>query len=154
MRKFKIHLLSISLFILQSGTVLEAQPVIGSWKSHLSFAEAVQLADGGDRIYCATKSGLFFYHKTDHTVQTLTKVEGLSDLDVSSIVYDSKKELLVVAYKNANIDLIEGNEIQNIPDIKRKQLTGNKTIHNSLIIGDFAYLSCGFGIVVLNLEKK
>jgi ligand-binding sensor domain-containing protein len=134
--------------------VLNGQQTIGSWESHLSFKEAVHLADGSDRIYCATKSGLFFYHKTDHTVQTITKVEGLSDLDVSCIVWDNSRDLLVVAYKNTNIDLIEDNVIHNIPDIKRKQLMGNKTIHNSLIIGDFAYLSCGFGIVVLNLEKK
>ena len=110
--------------------------MIGSWESHLSFKEAVRLAEGGDRIYCATKSGLFFYHKTDHTVQTITKVEGLSDMDISSIVWDNNRDLLVVAYKNTNIDLIEDNVIHNIPDIKRKQLTGNKTIHNSLIIGN------------------
>jgi len=70
------------------------------------------------------------------------------------ISYDGNRDLLVVGFKNTNIDLVSRNDIQNIPDIKRKQLTGNKTIHNLTIIGEFAYISCGFGIVELNLEKK
>jgi hypothetical protein len=60
----------------------------------------------------------------------------------------------VIGYNNTNIDIIEGDQIYNIPDIKRKQLTANKTINNIMILEDFAYLSCGFGIVVVNLEKK
>ena len=60
----------------------------------------------------------------------------------------------MVGYTNTNIDILEGNDIFNIPDIKRKQITGNKTINNILIVDDLAYLSCGFGIVVVNLEKK
>jgi hypothetical protein len=136
------------------GMEMTGQNIIGDWKSHLSFNEGLKVADAGDRIYCATGSGLFFYNKSDHTVQILTRVEGLSDQKISSISYDSNRDLLVVAYENTNIDLVRNNDILNIPDIKRKQLTGNKTIHNSIIIGDHAYLSCGFGIVVLNLDKN
>ncbi|NTV84206.1 MAG: hypothetical protein HGA23_07905, partial [Bacteroidales bacterium] len=44
--------------------------------------------------------------------------------------------------------------IINIPDIKRKEILGNKTINSIMNYGKYAYLSCGFGIVVLNLEKR
>ena len=161
MQKIIIHTVCFLLLLMrpgilpfQPGIELAGQNIIGEWKSHLSFTGAVQVADAGDRVYCATGSGLFFYHKTDHTAEILTKVEGLSDQEISSIAYDDNRDLLVVAYKNTNVDLVGSNNILNIPDIKRKQLTGNKTIHNSIIIGDYAYLSCGFGIVVLNLEKR
>ena len=153
MPKFKIQLI-ITLFLFISGVEMRGQEIIGDWKAHLSFNEGVKGADAGDRIYCATSSGLFFYNKSDHNVQILTRVEGLSDQKISSISYDSNRDVLVVAYENTNIDLVRENEILNIPDIKRKQLTGNKTIHNSIIIGDYTYLSCGFGIVVLNLDKN
>jgi len=157
-RKYRTILVFILLgpgvILLQPWNDLAAQDIIGKWKSHLSFTGAVEIADAGDRIYCATGSGLFYYHKTDHTIRILTKVEGLSDQEISGIAYDSMRGLLVVAYQNTNVDLVGKNEIHNIPDILRKQLTGNKTIHGVKIIGDDAYLSCGFGIVVLNLEKK
>jgi len=59
-----------------------------------------------------------------------------------------------VAYKNTNIDLIQNNTIINIPDIRDKQITGNKTINNIHLEGDYAYLACGFGIVVLDITKN
>ena len=161
MQKIKIYTVCFLMFLMRPGILLlrpglelSGQAVMGEWKSHLSFNEAVQVADAGDRVYCATGSGLFFYHKTDHTVKIQTRVEGLSDQEISSIAYDKTRDLLLVAYKNTNVDLVGRNDILNIPDIKRKQLTGNKTIHNSIVIGDYAYLSCGFGIVVINLAKK
>jgi sugar lactone lactonase YvrE len=133
---------------------ISAQLAIGDWKTHLSYNEARQVADGIDRIYCGTKNGLFYYHRKDNTIQTLTKVEGLSDLEINTINFSRDQNTLLIGYANANIDIIEGTDIHNIPDIKREQITGNKTIHNILFIDDYAYLSCGFGIVVINLPKK
>lgn len=154
MRSIRIQYILLLPVLLHPVFLVEGQQLIGNWKSHLSFAEAVQVADAGKGIYCATKSGLFFYDRNDHTVGIHTKVEGLSDQEVSSVVYAGDRGILIVGYRNANIDLIEGAEVYNMPDIKRKQLTGNKTINNLMVVGDFAYLSCGFGIVVLNLEKR
>ena len=61
---------------------------------------------------------------------------------------------MFIAYTNANIDIIAGTSIFNISDIKRKSISGVKTINHILFIGSDAYLSCGFGIVVVNLEKR
>jgi hypothetical protein len=70
------------------------------------------------------------------------------------IKYSSENNLLLVGYQDGNIDLILDNGIYNLADIKRKQISGNKTINNILFVGQYAYLSCSFGIVVLNLMKK
>ena len=133
---------------------LSAQLAIGDWDTHLSYSEARQVADGIDRIYCGTKNGLFYYHRNDNTIQIITRVEGLSDLEINTINFSRDQNTLLIGYANANIDIIEGTDIHNIPDIKREQITGNKTIHNILFIDEYAYLSCGFGIVVINLPKK
>ena len=88
-------------------------------------------------------------------IHRLSKVNGLSDLGVSDISLNTAEKILVVAYSNTNVDLIMKDlSIINIPDIKRKEILGNKTINSIMNYGKFAYLSCGFGIVVLNLEKK
>ncbi|MFC2113593.1 two-component regulator propeller domain-containing protein [Bacteroidota bacterium] len=144
------------IFLLLGGmlTGLDAQPGIGDWKPHLPYKIARQISVAGNRVYCGTESGLYYFDKQFNTVNILTKSDGLSDLEISAIGYSPGRESLLIGYSNTNIDILEGNEIHNIPDIKRKQITANKTINNILIVDDLAYLSCGFGIVVVNLEKK
>ncbi len=141
------------LLVLAPGRV-RAQPGIGEWKNHLPYRESRQVAEAGNRMYCGTRSGLFYYDKGSNTVNLITKIDGLSDLEINAIHYSVERDEFVICYTNTNIDILHGDEIFNIPDIKRKQITGNKTIHNILIVDDLAYLSCGFGIVVVNLEKK
>ena len=62
--------------------------------------------------------------------------------------------MLVVAYDNGNIDLIRGNTTVNLPDIKRAPLIADKRINHINIINNFAYLSCGFGIVVVDVDRE
>jgi hypothetical protein len=151
---FRSIRLGIILIVGLASYPLFAQLAIGDWDTHLSYNEARQVADGIDRIYCGTKNGLFYYHRTDNTVQTLTRVDGLSDQEINTISFSRDLNTLMIGYANGNIDIIQGTEIYNIPDIKREQITGNKTIHNILFINEYAYLSCGFGIVVINIPKK
>ena len=151
---FRSIRLGLLLAMGMASSTLSAQLAIGEWKTHLSYNEARQVADAVDRIYCGTQNGLFYYNRKDHTIQIITRVEGLSDLEINTINFSLDQNILLIGYANANIDIIEGNEIHNIPDIKREQITGNKTIHNILFIDQYAYLSCGFGIVVINLPKK
>jgi hypothetical protein len=151
---FRFFRLGLVLVLGLVTYTLSAQLAIGEWKTHLSYNEARQVADGIDRIYCGTRNGLFYYHRTDNTIQIITRVEGLSDQEINTINFSPGQNTLLIGYANANIDIIEGTDIYNIPDIEREQITGNKTIHNILFIDEYAYLSCGFGIVVINLPKK
>ena len=151
---FRSISLSIILVMGMAASTVSAQLAIGDWDTHLSYNEGVQVADGSDRIYCGTRNGLFYYHRLDNNIQTITRVEGLSEQEINSINFSKDQNTLMIGYVNGNIDIIEGTDIYNIPDIKREQITGNKTIHNILFIDEYAYLSCGFGIVVINLAKK
>ena len=122
--------------------------------THLPYNEGKQITEAGSRIYCGTYSGLFYFDREFNTVNIITKSDGLSDQEINAINYSEEREMLIIGYANTNIDIIEGEDIFNIPDIKRKQITAKKTINNILIINELAYLSCGFGIVVLNIDKK
>ena len=135
------------------GEAVQAQLTIGEWRTHLPYSQAIHVTEVGERIFCATRSGLFYYDKEDNTLNKFTRVDGLSDVEISCLDYSPENDVLVIAYSNTNIDLIRGNKIYNIPDIKRKQITASKTINDILFINSNAYLSCGFGIVIINLEK-
>ncbi|MCF8275386.1 MAG: hypothetical protein K9J17_01525 [Flavobacteriales bacterium] len=132
---------------------LFAQVAVGQWRDHLPYNDGVQCADAGDWIFAASQNGLFRYAKADGDIQRLTKVNGLSDIGYASIAWSDDNNTLVVAYSNTNIDLIQDGQIINVPDIKDKSILGNKTINNIDIKGDYAYLACGFAVVVLDIVK-
>ncbi|OYT11568.1 MAG: hypothetical protein B6I19_11160 [Bacteroidetes bacterium 4572_114] len=153
MRTHTIHLFQL-LTLLFLPSVLFSQIAIGEWRDHLPYSSTIGVADAGNLVYCATPYSLFYLDKTENSIHRLTKVNGLSDIGISKISYNKTYETLLIAYTNANIDLIKGNTIVNISDIKRKPILGNKTINNIMFIDEFAYLSCGFGIVVLDIENE
>ena len=84
----------------------------------------------------------------------MSKVTGLSDVGVKQVAYSKELEITVITYENCNIDLIKNNQIINISDIKRKEIIGNKLINNIIIKEKIAYLSCTFGLVLLDLENE
>jgi ligand-binding sensor domain-containing protein len=131
-----------------------SQKAIGEWTDYQSYASAKSVVDSDDKIYCVTEGGLFSYDKKDNSIEKMTSISGLSDVGVQKVAYSKDNGLLFIAYENSNIDLVVGNTVYNLSDIKRKQIQASKTINNILFSGKLAYLSCGFGIVVVNLEKK
>ncbi|MCW0484872.1 hypothetical protein [Gaoshiqia sediminis] len=127
---------------------------VGEWTDYSSYSSAQQVVVASNKVYCVTTGGLFTVDTTDNSLQKLTGINGLSDVGVNRVGYGDEAEVVLVAYKNSNLDLIIGREIFNLSDIKRKLLPADKTIYNILFVGQTAYLSCGFGIVAVNLEKR
>lgn len=130
----------------------KAQIPVDSWRAHFSYSRSLKVALAGERIYCASHQGLFYFDQSDNSLGTLTKINGLSDAGVSAMAYSDDHELMIVGYENGNIDLVGSRRVINIPDILRKQIPGRKSINQILFFHDKAYLACGFGIVVISLS--
>jgi len=141
------------LILLVLALPAKSQVRVGEWEDHLSFSQAISLAEAGQIIYCATRSGLFSYDPATTEISKWSKINGLSDLEISCLAYSSEHSTLIIAYANSNIDLLRDNRIINIPDIKQKMMTGSKRINSIQIQGTDALLSCGFGIIRLNLTR-
>ena len=101
-----------------------------------------------------TENGLFFYNKEDYTINILNKITGLSDVGISAMNYDSKNNIIIISYLNTNVDLIKGDEIINITDIKDKLIIGEKKINNIDIEDGVAYLSTSIGLILIDLLKE
>lgn len=134
-------------------TASSQQIPIGSWRDELPYTKVISVTEAENTIYAATPYSIFYVDKDDKSVQRISKINGLSDIGISCISYNEAEATVVLTYTNANIDLIRGSMVTNISDIKRKQILGNKTINSIYCRGKYAYLACGFGIVVLDLEK-
>ena len=154
MNKLKSTLL-IAAWLIASLAMAQDGVSIGNWRTHLPYQKVIGVQPVGKKIYAATQYELFYYDTEDNSVNILNKINGLSDIGISTIGYNQSQRKLFVAYTNANIDLIDidGN-IKNMTDIKDKSIMGNKNINHVFCQGDLAYVACGFGIVVFDLKKE
>ena len=143
------------LFLLFLPLLINAQDVpIGYWKDYQSYTSASYIEEADNKIYCVTNGGLFYINKEDNTVNRMSKVTGLSDVGIKQVAYSEELEITVITYENCNIDLIKNNQIINISDIKRKEITGLKSINNITLRDGIAYLPCTFGLVLIDLENE
>lgn len=145
--------LSVSIFLFLISLAARTQIPVGGWRMHLPGNYGLHVAWSPSKVYCSTGESLFAYKLNDTSIEKLSKINGLSDFGASAIGFSTELNLLVIGYDNGNIDIVKGKEIVNISDLKRKSLPANKAINHVLFDGKMAYLSCGFGILLLDLEK-
>jgi ligand-binding sensor domain-containing protein len=141
------------LLTMMIGQCLNAQK-LGRWRSHLPYSDIKWATEAGDEIWAATPSGLFNLNNDNGEIKTYTTVNGLSDIDVVNVEWNDASKRLLIAYSNTNLDLMEGNQIYHIPDILRTSILGRKAINHIYFYDKYAYISCSFGIVKLNLDKR
>jgi hypothetical protein len=133
---------------------LSGQLPVGSWSDHLRYNTANSIAAGSKEIYASTGSSILVYNKEYDELRRLSTVNGLSETGISAIGWSDENNMLVVAYTSTNLDLVTDNTVYNIPDIHNKYISGNKRINRIRIMGKYAYLATGFGIVVVDLVKR
>jgi hypothetical protein len=138
---------------------------IGTWKTYYAYQEAILAAETPNHVFAVYKGAyndgkiyndgvLLSFSKEDNDVVTYSFNEGLSDIGIVQMGYCAETKVLVLVYDNANIDLFLGkNNVFNIPSLKDNSLT-NKTINGLEIIGKYAYISTGFGIEVVDTERR
>jgi hypothetical protein len=126
-------------------------PPIGQWRDHLNYQQAIQVVKG-DKIYCATATNLFSVD-ADNDIERYSKITGLNDINVQCIGWDSATQQLAVVYTNSNVDILKGGNTQNVGDIKRSNISGNKTVYAVYCKDGLAYLCSGLGIIVVNLSR-
>lgn len=154
MNRFKPFLLLLGLSLAFNGLAQNGVG-IGNWRTHMPYQNVIGVEKLGSKVYAATNYELFTYDTEDNSLQILNKINALSDIGISKISHNPTLDLLVVAYTNANIDLVDkqGN-VYNMSDIKDKNILGNKTINDVVFKDELGYFACGFGIVVYDLRRQ
>ena len=141
-------------FLIQSLFSYSQEIPIGQWRDHLSYRSAIAVAKGNNKVYCATEGALFSYNISDNSTERINKINGLSDVKINNIGFNNYNNTLLIAYQNANVDLLSNSSVYNLADIKREPDLGNKMINDVFFLNQYAYLACGFGIVLIDTEKK
>ena len=125
---------------------------IGSWRAHYS-NESIQQVIKGDQIYAAAANQIIQINAKKETTY-LNTTTGLHATGIHKIAWHPIENQLVITYKNSRIDIVQGDQVTLIDDIQLTNLYSDKAINNLFIFNNNAYLSCNFGIVVIDLLKK
>ena len=144
------------IFFISVATLFGQNEVsIGHWRTHLPYQKVIAVEPVGNLIYAATEYELFYYDKDDNSIHILNKINGLSDVGISTMGYCEAQHKLFIAYTNANVDLIDqAGNVSNMSVIKDKNIVGNKSINHVFFDDNLAYVACGFGIVVFDLARE
>ena len=142
------------ILFLSLNFCLFSQVKVGQWVDYLSYNYTNSVAKVGNIVYVSNGQGLAKYNTSDNSIEKFTKIDGLSDVGVQLVRKCDANNSLLVIYSNTNIDVIKSDgSIINVSDIKRKSITGNKTINEVYFKNNLAYLACGFGIIVFDIDK-
>lgn len=153
MTKIK-QLSTVIIFLFFSLKLVAQQQPIGYWKAHLPNNNAIAAGTDGYTIFAGSEQSFYTYYIANDEIFDYSKVEGMSDIGVNLVAFDSLTGYAIIVYNNTNIDLFKNETFFNIPDIKLKSITGTKRINQVFVENGLAYLSTSFGIVVVNLVKK
>lgn len=126
---------------------------IGYWSTHFSSTGATTVERIGNKIYLGGLA-IRIYDAENQEFSGLSKVNGLSDVNVQHIRHDVNSGYTLIAYLNSNIDLLYEGVLYNIPDLKNYSITGSKSINSVYFFNQLMYLSTDFGIVVLNPLRR
>lgn len=152
------HILTFSLLLfavmgLQKIAISQNKP--GVWTPHLAFTIPFKVVEAPGKIYFATQGGIFYFNQSDNSIGSLTKNEGLSEIQVKALGYNKSAKTLVIVYESGGVDLYsENGSIFPMTDLKRKNIPGNKTVNRLYMDGNLCYMACGFGIVVLDVARR
>jgi hypothetical protein len=156
-RKMPKKILSlIFLFFLSNFLSAQSEIPIGVWKSHLAYKEGFWVAESENSIFYAASKGLLIINKEDNSTRFLSKEDGLSDVNISRLIFDKSNGQLIIVYTDSNIDILSDNdEVINIPSIKdNRTIIGSKSIYDFQIVDErVAYLATNFGILSFDLKK-
>jgi Two component regulator propeller len=142
----------ITILILCSASLRAQDMPIGNWQTYYSYNTATSVAIDNDKVYSG-KYGLQCYNQQTNEYTQYTKVNGLSDANITQLAFNKTTNALLIAYESSSIDIYQNGQFYNIPDLKKANIIASKKINNVVAIAEEIYLATGLGIVVINTIK-
>jgi len=151
MQKLGFILIGLIITTMPLHAQLQLGP-IGTWRAHFS-NDSIQQVIKGDQLYVVAANQIIQIDAKKQTTY-LNTTTGLHAIGIHKIAWHPIENQLVIAYKNSRVDIVKGDQVTLIDDIQMSNLFSDKVINDLIIFNNNAYLSCNFGIVVIDLLKK
>lgn len=124
------------------------------WEIYPSYHNSQKNVASKDKVYSLCNDNLMSYQASNQELYLYDKSNLLNESEIAFIKYNEQVKKLIIVYTDGNIDLLRNDEtVINIPQYKEKNLK-NKDINGVNVEGKYAFLSTGFGVVMLDLDKE
>ncbi|WP_228853570.1 type IX secretion system anionic LPS delivery protein PorZ [Aegicerativicinus sediminis] len=127
------------------------------WKGYFSYYQVSEVIKGDDLVYAAAENAVFRYNTVTEEIQTITTIEGLSGMDITTIHYSENYDLLMVGYENGLIEIVfeSDEDVLSVVDIVEKLSVSPtlKSINHFYEYEGLVYISTDYGISVYDLER-
>ena len=143
-----------SLLIFFLSFCVRAQIETGTWRLHTATRQAIDIATNNEYVIAAYPNGILRYHLASKEKSILNKINGLSDIQISTLFFDSVQNAFYIGYLNGNIDIMKGENIINLPAIRLSNIPGSKKINRFFRNETGIYVATDFGVVLINPEKN
>ncbi len=148
----------VSLVIsLSLGVSLHAQVNLrpGDWQAFLNHRSTIQSVSHVGMVYTISSGGLFSYNPSNEEVQTYSTVEGLSDINPTTIYQDPINQVVYIGFQDGTLNFFEDpRDISVISDISRNNSFVAKAINGFDSDENFLYTATDFGVVIFRLENR
>jgi hypothetical protein len=146
-----MHKILIVSFLLLSSSLF-GQLGMGEWRMFISPNKGKAVATSPTTVLAAFENGILEYDIETKEKSFWTNVNGLSDILISTIIYDNTSESFYIAYTNGNLDKWKNGTVTNMPEIKLSNYIGSKAINHLYLNGSYLYVSTDFSAVKYNLN--
>ncbi len=133
--------------------VVEAQErQLGTWKMYMPYEVSRGICDADNEVYSRSTQSIFSYEKSTGIIQTFDKSNGLSDVGIQYIAYDSATRFLGIAYTDNNLDFIHNDTaIYNVSDLLNASTNSAVFIYSLYLHNGEAYVCSNLGISTVDL---
>ena len=121
-----------------------------TWRNHFSYNKIEQIQSSSNSIIASATNGLFYINKSDNSINYLSKLDGLSDVGVSAMFFNTNDNSLTLGYPNGLIDIYRDGEVLTVTEVFESLLVGDKFIQDIEARNGKVFAANGFGIVVIN----
>ncbi len=151
-----LRLLVVILVLLPSFLYSQNGVPIYGWQEFFSLRQTLDITQNKDVVFFATENGIVSINKDDREIQSLTKINALSNSDITKIDYDPINEQLIVIYAGGSFDLITVSSTFTVTDIEQNtSILNSKTASDVYISADRnMYLAMEFGLVQYDLAIR
>jgi hypothetical protein len=148
----RIALLISFCFLTYTSNAQNTIGAVGTWREHYNNKDIFQVIKG-DHYYLAAKNQIISYNEENKQVAYLGKSNGLHEIGIQTIAWDQLNQQLIIAYTNSAIDIVQGDQVYLINDIKTTSLFNNKKIKNIRVNAGLAFVDTEFGLVIIDLKN-
>lgn len=149
-----LTLFTLSFFTFSAIGQTNSNIPIGTWRTHLPTTSVATVTILSNKIYAASTKSSFTYDISDNHAASLSKIDRLSESNIEVIRFHESTKTGLIGYSNGNIDIIKDGKLTNFDVIFRSTVAGSKKINNITIYDEFAFISCDYGVTIINLKRK